>query len=291
MQPRPLLRNTLSTITSRNCSQRSTWSSPSRILEKPGPCACTRGLPRYRSTVAVPPKIRLRPQLSSTAAPTSPPPGIDRDRLARDAGLEERLGHAIRRPRLLRTGLEDQADLQRDDRQPQRVHARRIRRQHQADDRALRLIADRHAALFAVAGATSTSSARPRVSDVEDAAHLGEHERVLLHVRAAHALGQAGAAPTARARTRRASACRRPSAASRSCRARPPCRRGRSDRRSESRAAPRARAAALRMSRWISPPLARLTLAIGSPVAKCTTCRRRCSCRAGPSGEREYEAC
>ena len=28
---------------------------------------------------------------------------------------------------------------------------------------------------------------------------------------------------------------------------------------------------ALRMSRWISPPLARLTRAIGSPVAKCTT--------------------
>jgi hypothetical protein len=25
------------------------------------------------------------------------------------------------------------------------------------------------------------------------------------------------------------------------------------------------------MSRWIKPPLARLTFAIGSPVAKCTT--------------------
>ena len=82
---------------------------------------------------AVPPKIRLRPQLSSTAAPTSPPPGIDRDRLARNAGLEERLGHAVRRPRLLRARLEHQADLQRDDRQPQRVHAGRIRRQHQSE--------------------------------------------------------------------------------------------------------------------------------------------------------------
>jgi hypothetical protein len=36
------------------------------------------------------------------------------------------------------------------------------------------------------------------------------------------------------------------------------------------RSAARARAA-LRMSRWIRPPLARLTLAIGSPVVKCTT--------------------
>ena len=75
MQPRPLLTNTLSTITSRYFSQSSTWSSPRRILQKPGPCACTRGLPLYRSTVGVPPKIRLRPQPSSTAAPTSPSPG------------------------------------------------------------------------------------------------------------------------------------------------------------------------------------------------------------------------
>ena len=52
-----------------------------------------------------------------------------------DAGLEERLRHAIRRPRLLRAGLEHQADLQRDDRQPERVHAGRVRRQHHAQHR------------------------------------------------------------------------------------------------------------------------------------------------------------
>ena len=38
MQPRPLLRNTLSAIMSRYFSHWSTTSSPSKILLKPGPC-------------------------------------------------------------------------------------------------------------------------------------------------------------------------------------------------------------------------------------------------------------
>ena len=75
MQPRPLLMKTLSAMMSRYFSQLSTSSSPRMILLKPGPCACTRGLPLYCSTVAVPPKIRLRGQCCSTAAPTSPRPG------------------------------------------------------------------------------------------------------------------------------------------------------------------------------------------------------------------------
>ena len=75
MQLRPLLISTLSTIRSRCCSQLSASSSPSRILLNPGPCTWTPGLPAYCSTVAVPPKIRLRGQLLSTAAPTSPWPG------------------------------------------------------------------------------------------------------------------------------------------------------------------------------------------------------------------------
>ena len=60
---------------------------------------------------------------------------IDADRLARNAGGEERLGHPVRRPGLLRAGLEDEADLHRNDRQPQRVHARRVGRQHEAEHR------------------------------------------------------------------------------------------------------------------------------------------------------------
>ena len=75
MQPRPLLMATLSTIRSRYRSQSSTTSSPRRILLNPGPCTCTPGLAAYCSTVAVPPKMRLRGELFSTAAPTSPRPG------------------------------------------------------------------------------------------------------------------------------------------------------------------------------------------------------------------------
>ena len=77
--------------------------------------------------------------------------GIDRDGLARNARLEERFRHPVRRPRLLRAGLEHEPDLHRDDRQPERMHARRVRRQHEAEHRALRLEADRHATLFTVA--------------------------------------------------------------------------------------------------------------------------------------------
>ena len=76
MQPRPLFRNTLSTITSRNSSQRSTSSSPIRIFENPGPCAWTLRV----AAIAIDGRLCrrrswLRSQLSSTAAPTSPPPG------------------------------------------------------------------------------------------------------------------------------------------------------------------------------------------------------------------------
>ena len=75
MHPRPLLTKTLSAMMSRYFCQLSTSSSPRMILLKPGPWACTRGFPLYCSTVAVPPKIRLRGQWASTAAPTSPRPG------------------------------------------------------------------------------------------------------------------------------------------------------------------------------------------------------------------------
>ena len=47
MQPRPLLIATLSQIVSRYRGQSSTQSSPRMIFEKPGPCTCTPGLPRY----------------------------------------------------------------------------------------------------------------------------------------------------------------------------------------------------------------------------------------------------
>src|SRR5439155_8578562 len=51
---------------------------------------------------------------------------IDGDGLLGNAGGDERLRHAIRRPRLLRPGLDHQAHWQRDDGRPQRVHAGRV---------------------------------------------------------------------------------------------------------------------------------------------------------------------
>ena len=121
---------------------------------------------------------------------------IDRDRFARDAGLGKRRRHAVRRPRLLRSRLQHEPDLHRDDRHPERVDTGRIGRQHQPEHRALRLIADGHAAFLAVAAAehVEREPARERGQDVP---HLAQHERVLLHVRAAHPLGQAGVADCA----------------------------------------------------------------------------------------------
>ena len=112
---------------------------------------------------------------------------IDGDGFTRDAGLKESLRHAVRRPRLLRSWLQHETDLHRDDRQPQRVDARRVRWQDEAQHRALRLVADRHAAFFAVP-AREHVERQPSRERRQDPPHLRQHERVLLHVRAAHAL-------------------------------------------------------------------------------------------------------
>src|SRR5688572_17400215 len=54
-------------------------------------------------------------------------PRIHGDGRTRNPCLEERFRHAERGPRLLWAWLEHEPNLQRDDRQPERVHARRIR--------------------------------------------------------------------------------------------------------------------------------------------------------------------
>ncbi len=119
-------------------------------------------------------------------------PRVNRNRLARNARLEEGRRHPVRRPGLLRSRFQDETYLQRDDRQPECMDARRVRRQHEAEDGALRLVADGHLAFLAVPGAEHIEGEPPRQRR-QDVPHLGEHERVLLHVRAAHPLGQAGA--------------------------------------------------------------------------------------------------
>src|SRR5436190_2065960 len=74
--------------------------------------------------------------------------GVDGDTLLGNSGLGEGGSHAIGSPGLLRTRLEHQPELQRNHRQPKRMHARRVRRQHQRHGVALRLVAHNHAAAF-----------------------------------------------------------------------------------------------------------------------------------------------
>ena len=119
------------------------------------------------------------------------PARIDRDSLARNTGLEEGLGHAVRRPRLLRSWLEHEAELEWNYRQPQRVHPGSVRGQHQTEHRSLSLITHGHPSLDAVSAREHVKVQAPR-QRCQDGPHLPQHERVLLHVRAAHVLRHAG---------------------------------------------------------------------------------------------------
>ena len=118
--------------------------------------------------------------------------GIDADALTRHASLEERGGHAVGRPRLLRAWLEDEADLHRDDGQPKRVDAGRVRRQHETEHGRGRLITHHHAAAFVAVAARENVQRQPAREAVENLVHVREHEVVLRHVELAHVLGQAG---------------------------------------------------------------------------------------------------
>ena len=117
--------------------------------------------------------------------------GVERHRLARHPCLEERLRHAPRRPGLLRPGLQHQPDLQRDDRQPEAVHPRRVRRQHHAEHRRRRLVAPHDAVLLAVPSREDVWIEATRQRD-QDLVEVVEHVPQLLHVHAAHVLGEAG---------------------------------------------------------------------------------------------------
>jgi hypothetical protein len=119
-------------------------------------------------------------------------PGIDRNGFGRDAGLEKGRRHAVGRPRLLRTRLEDEADLHGDDGQPKGMYAGRVGRENQSHHGRLRLVADHHAAFFDAIPPAENVEIEPAGQRVEHLIHVGQHEIVLLHVRRAHVLGQAG---------------------------------------------------------------------------------------------------
>ena len=118
--------------------------------------------------------------------------GINADRFARHAGLEKRGCHAIRRPRLLRPGLEHEADLHRDNRHPERVNPGRVGRKHQTEHRRLRLVTHRDTARFQSVTAREDFQVQAARKTVEDALHVREHEMVFRHVGRAHVFGQTG---------------------------------------------------------------------------------------------------
>ena len=97
--------------------------------------------------------------------------GINADGFARHARLEKRRRHAIGRPRLLRTGLEHEADLHRDDRHPERVHAGRVGRQHQSEHGRLRLVTYDDAARFHAVAAREDFKVQAAREAIEDSLH------------------------------------------------------------------------------------------------------------------------
>jgi hypothetical protein len=68
------------------------------------------------------------------------------------------------------------------------MHAWRIRRQHNAEDRALGLVADWNTTFLAVT-AREDVEIEASCQRRENSSHVGQHELVLLHIRAAHLLG------------------------------------------------------------------------------------------------------
>ena len=73
------------------------------------------------------------------------------------------------------------------------MHARRIRGQHGCQHRRLRLVADDHARDSMPQPRGQNIEVQAAGEAVEDLIHVAQHERILLHVRPAHVLGQAGA--------------------------------------------------------------------------------------------------
>src|SRR5690606_39597483 len=73
------------------------------------------------------------------------------ERSARDSRGDPRLDHAVRRPRLVASWLEAEADLERNRRRPERMHARRVRGQDDAEPARLSAIGDEAPALILVA--------------------------------------------------------------------------------------------------------------------------------------------
>ena len=115
---------------------------------------------------------------------------VDRNCFGWNSRLAKGREHPIRRPRFKRARFEDEADLQRDDRQPERVYSWRIRWQNEAERVGLCLVADDHPAPFIPITAPQYLEIETPRECLEDTLHIFEHEAILLHVAPAHVFGK-----------------------------------------------------------------------------------------------------
>ena len=120
------------------------------------------------------------------------PAVIDGDRFLGHARLDQGHGHPVGGPRFLGTRLQAKACLQRDSRQPERMHAGRIAWEHGADYIGLALIAERPSSLVRAVASGENAQIQPAGQGIEDIAHFPADECELVHVGAAHGLRQAG---------------------------------------------------------------------------------------------------
>ena len=118
--------------------------------------------------------------------------GVYADHFARHPHLEHGLGHAVRRPRLLRSGLENESDLHRNNRKPQCVNTRRVAGQYHTEHRRLRLVAQLATLRIDPIAGTENRKIQPARQGVEDLVHVLENKADLRHVLAAHMLGKSG---------------------------------------------------------------------------------------------------
>ena len=102
---------------------------------------------------------------------------------------DERLDQPVGRPRLLAARFDDHGRLQRDGRQPQRIHCRRIARHDQPERVCGRIKRHRRAALLAVAAVEHVERQAARQT-VQHRADVGQREVNLRHVPPHHHLRQ-----------------------------------------------------------------------------------------------------
>ena len=118
---------------------------------------------------------------------------VHRNTFTGNACLTEGFGHPIGCPWFRRTRLQHQANLHRQDRHPEGMYARRIRRQYQTEHRRIGLVAHHHAPFFFAVTPCENIEGQAARQRIQDLIHVFQYERDLFHVAGTHPLGHPGA--------------------------------------------------------------------------------------------------